>query len=195
MLQAIWLCCMGSEHSSETDPIAKRAAGPPVRAAASAGNNGQASRTSQTPQASSSQPSTQSNAKGASNAAAASGPSNAKVGSKPGPSATPSFAERLKTPNYLFYQNKLASSPNPSGTVERIHRDWFGDYALLEFHHGYIQVRFSCLMRLYLQFLTTALKIGGVLTRQLSKSGSSLFSSPAACRSTLVDWRRKKPSS
>lgn len=46
-----------------------------------------------------------------------------------------------KRKNYLFYQNKLASKPDPGGLIDEIHAEWFGQYRLLESHHGYIQVR------------------------------------------------------
>jgi len=46
-----------------------------------------------------------------------------------------------KGKNYLFYQNKIPSKPSPGGLISEIHQQWFGNYSLLEFHHGYIQVR------------------------------------------------------
>lgn len=41
--------------------------------------------------------------------------------------------------NLDFYQNRIASQPRPSATIEQMHQNWFGDYQLLEDHHGYIQ--------------------------------------------------------
>jgi hypothetical protein len=43
-----------------------------------------------------------------------------------------------KTRNVQFYKNLLASRPN-GGLIDDIHRDWFGNYSLLESHHGFIQ--------------------------------------------------------
>ena len=45
-----------------------------------------------------------------------------------------------KGTNYMFYQNRIVSKPNPGGNIEHIHKNWFGSYHLLETHHGYIQV-------------------------------------------------------
>lgn len=42
------------------------------------------------------------------------------------------------TQNLQFYKNLLRSRPN-GGLIDDIHRDWFGNYRLLEQHHGYIQ--------------------------------------------------------
>lgn len=40
--------------------------------------------------------------------------------------------------NVLFYTNKIRS--NPSGNfIDNIHKEWKGNYSLLEVHHGYIQ--------------------------------------------------------
>eukprot|EP01080_Neovahlkampfia_damariscottae_P000264 gene264-6679_t len=46
--------------------------------------------------------------------------------------------EISKTPNLVFYQNKIPSEPN-GDKIELIHKNWFGDYKRLEEHHGYIQ--------------------------------------------------------
>jgi hypothetical protein len=45
--------------------------------------------------------------------------------------------------NYLFYQNQIPSKPSPGGFIDDIHKNWFSDYRLLEYHHGYIQVCIS----------------------------------------------------
>eukprot|EP01114_Cavostelium_apophysatum_P010669 TRINITY_DN2472_c0_g1_i1.p2 TRINITY_DN2472_c0_g1~~TRINITY_DN2472_c0_g1_i1.p2 ORF type:complete len:303 (-),score=73.20 TRINITY_DN2472_c0_g1_i1:1210-2118(-) len=42
------------------------------------------------------------------------------------------------TTNLDFYSNKIASKPE-GDTIENIHKKWFGNYSLLEVHHGYIQ--------------------------------------------------------
>jgi len=42
------------------------------------------------------------------------------------------------TPNLDFYQNKTKSEPN-GDYIDIIHQKWFGDYYLLEAHHGFIQ--------------------------------------------------------
>jgi len=46
--------------------------------------------------------------------------------------------DKNQTKNLEFYQNKRSSKPD-GDTIENIHRKWFGNYALLESHHGYIQ--------------------------------------------------------
>ena len=56
-------------------------------------------------------------------------------------SATESLPLPCKGTNYLFYQNRIPSKPNPGGLIDHIHERWFGSYHLLETHHGYIQVR------------------------------------------------------
>jgi len=40
--------------------------------------------------------------------------------------------------NYKFYKGTIPSRPD-GGFVNEIHSSWFGNYALLEMHHGYIQ--------------------------------------------------------
>jgi len=40
--------------------------------------------------------------------------------------------------NYRFYTNKIPSSPD-GDYIDNIHKNWKGDYSLLEVHHGYIQ--------------------------------------------------------
>eukprot|EP01080_Neovahlkampfia_damariscottae_P006802 gene6802-10968_t len=45
--------------------------------------------------------------------------------------------EKNKSPNVLFYDNKMASIPH-GDTIENILK-WKGDYHTLEFHHGYVQ--------------------------------------------------------
>jgi len=40
--------------------------------------------------------------------------------------------------NLLFYSNQIESRPR-GALVEDMHRDWFGNYDLLEMHHGFIQ--------------------------------------------------------
>lgn len=40
--------------------------------------------------------------------------------------------------NVLFYENKIKSVPN-GDYIENILKEWWGDYARLEVHHGYIQ--------------------------------------------------------
>ena len=40
--------------------------------------------------------------------------------------------------NYLFYTNQIASRPS-GAKIDDIHRDWKGNYDLLEAHHSYIQ--------------------------------------------------------
>lgn len=42
--------------------------------------------------------------------------------------------------NYLFYQNRIPSQPKPGGLIDDIHKQWYANYSLLEYHHGYIQV-------------------------------------------------------
>lgn len=44
--------------------------------------------------------------------------------------------ERSK--NLRFYRNEIKSQPN-GDYIDNIHKNWFGDYKLLERHHGYIQ--------------------------------------------------------
>lgn len=41
--------------------------------------------------------------------------------------------------NLDFYLNRIPSAPSPSGTIDHILKHWYGDYDLLESHHGYIQ--------------------------------------------------------
>jgi len=41
-------------------------------------------------------------------------------------------------PNYLFYTNQINSKPD-GGTINAIHKNWYGDFNKLESHHGYIQ--------------------------------------------------------
>jgi hypothetical protein len=41
-------------------------------------------------------------------------------------------------PNYDFYTNKIKSQPN-GDFIDHIHKTWWYNYQLLEFHHGYIQ--------------------------------------------------------
>ncbi|KAK3103734.1 hypothetical protein FSP39_021458 [Pinctada imbricata] len=40
--------------------------------------------------------------------------------------------------NWQFYSNKIKSYPN-GDFIDEIHKSWWGDYKLLERHHGYIQ--------------------------------------------------------
>jgi len=40
--------------------------------------------------------------------------------------------------NLEFYSNKRSSKPD-GDTIENIHKKWWGNYGLLEAHHGYIQ--------------------------------------------------------
>ncbi|XP_053385212.1 opioid growth factor receptor-like protein 1 [Mercenaria mercenaria] len=40
--------------------------------------------------------------------------------------------------NYRFYMNQIPSKPD-GDFIDKIHIDWWGDYRLLEVHHGYIQ--------------------------------------------------------
>ena len=40
--------------------------------------------------------------------------------------------------NYEFYTNARVSEPS-GGLIDEIHSEWWGDYGLLERHHGYIQ--------------------------------------------------------
>ena len=40
--------------------------------------------------------------------------------------------------NLDFYLNGKASEPN-GDTIEGMHKHWWGNYKLLEKHHGYIQ--------------------------------------------------------
>ena len=42
--------------------------------------------------------------------------------------------EKNKSPNILFYENKMASIPH-GDTIENILTKWKGDYHTLEFHH------------------------------------------------------------
>jgi len=47
-----------------------------------------------------------------------------------------------KTKNLSFYRNEMKSKStgSPSGDyIDNIHKDWWGEYDLLEEHHGYIQ--------------------------------------------------------
>jgi len=43
--------------------------------------------------------------------------------------------------NYLFYSNQRSSCPD-GAFIDDLHKRWFGDYNLLEVHHGYIQFLF-----------------------------------------------------
>ncbi len=40
--------------------------------------------------------------------------------------------------NYKFYTNQISSHPD-GDYIDNIHRNWFGDYDRLEYHHGYIE--------------------------------------------------------
>ncbi|UJR27245.1 hypothetical protein I4U23_008540 [Adineta vaga] len=42
------------------------------------------------------------------------------------------------TDNLKFYTNKIPSHPD-GDYIDNIHKNWYGDYRKLEFHHGYIQ--------------------------------------------------------
>jgi len=46
--------------------------------------------------------------------------------------------DKSLTRNLEFYQNKRPSKPY-GDLIENIHKKWFGNYGLLEAHHGYIQ--------------------------------------------------------
>jgi hypothetical protein len=43
-------------------------------------------------------------------------------------------------PNVVFYRNQLASEPQ-GALVEDIHKNWDGNFELLEMHHGYVRAR------------------------------------------------------
>lgn len=43
-----------------------------------------------------------------------------------------------KMKNFQFYSNEIPSRPN-GDCIETIHKDWWGNYGLLESHHGFIQ--------------------------------------------------------
>jgi transposase-like protein len=40
--------------------------------------------------------------------------------------------------NYQFYTNQISSHPD-GDYIDNIHKEWFGKYRHLEYHHGYIQ--------------------------------------------------------
>ncbi|KAL9651685.1 hypothetical protein ABK040_009300 [Willaertia magna] len=65
--------------------------------------------------------------------------------------------------NYLFYTNQLKSQPN-GDTVDGIYNKWFGNFDLLEEHHGYIQYLFP-------------IRLGGMnaSSQPLTKHESELF--------------------
>lgn len=42
--------------------------------------------------------------------------------------------------NFLFYSNKVPSIPD-GDLIDNIHAKWFGNYRLLEAHHGFV---FDC---------------------------------------------------
>ncbi|PRP72764.1 hypothetical protein PROFUN_07664 [Planoprotostelium fungivorum] len=48
---------------------------------------------------------------------------------------TRSVTTAREGPNYLFYSNELASSPD-GALIDVIHKKWHGNYGLLEAHHG-----------------------------------------------------------
>lgn len=43
-----------------------------------------------------------------------------------------------KQPNVAFYSNQMPCIPH-GDFIDNIHKNWFGDYHTLEYHHGYIQ--------------------------------------------------------
>ena len=43
-----------------------------------------------------------------------------------------------RDPNVRFYRNELASRPR-GAPIDDLHKEWDGNYKLLEAHHGYIQ--------------------------------------------------------
>lgn len=144
MWQAFYECCIGGSASSETHSIAKSKSPAPVRSSANGAANGRDQNNAGSAQAGSSNTSVLNAKRGAAkNEEEESSSDPFAFGPSAGFPSTAGKQERPKMPNYLFYSNKLASSPNPSGTVTRIHSTWFGDYSLLEYHHGYIQARFS----------------------------------------------------
>jgi len=46
--------------------------------------------------------------------------------------------DKSQCKNIDFYSNKRPSKPD-GDTIENIHKKWFGNYGLLESHHGYVQ--------------------------------------------------------
>eukprot|EP00817_Percolomonadidae_sp_ATCC50343_P003952 CAMPEP_0117422576 /NCGR_PEP_ID=MMETSP0758-20121206/3387_1 /TAXON_ID=63605 /ORGANISM="Percolomonas cosmopolitus, Strain AE-1 (ATCC 50343)" /LENGTH=406 /DNA_ID=CAMNT_0005205277 /DNA_START=11 /DNA_END=1228 /DNA_ORIENTATION=- len=49
--------------------------------------------------------------------------------------------KKHKMPNYAFYTNKMPSIPQ-GALIDDIHKNWKDNFALLEYHHGYIQYLF-----------------------------------------------------
>ena len=48
---------------------------------------------------------------------------------------TRSLQQAMNGKNYLFYKNSWPSRPD-GDLVDNIHKNWFGNYDLLEAHHG-----------------------------------------------------------
>jgi len=51
---------------------------------------------------------------------------------------TRSVGTALHCKNFMFYSNQLASSPH-GDYIDNLHANWYGNWGLLEDHHGYIQ--------------------------------------------------------
>ena len=49
---------------------------------------------------------------------------------------TRSVKVALASNNYRFYANQIPSTPS-GDLIDVIHSNWFGNYGLLEAHHGY----------------------------------------------------------
>lgn len=80
--------------------------------------------------------------------------------------------------NYQFYTNTLKSFPN-GDFIDGIHTKWFGNWSLLEAHHGYIQWLFP-------------IREGGLNmeSQPLSKHESQLFRNDANILSRVKDSYR-----
>ena len=55
------------------------------------------------------------------------------------------------TKNKEFYKGEIKSTPD-GGYIDEIHKKWFGEYHLLEMHHGYIQWYFSPFFKMRINF-------------------------------------------
>ncbi|EFC44054.1 hypothetical protein NAEGRDRAFT_67958 [Naegleria gruberi] len=80
--------------------------------------------------------------------------------------------------NYNFYINKLRSRPQ-GDLIENIHKNWFGDWDLLEEHHAYIQYLFP----IRLQGMNAS-------SQPLTKHEASLLRSDAAVKARIIQSYR-----
>jgi hypothetical protein len=80
--------------------------------------------------------------------------------------------------NYDFYSNRMRSQPQ-GDLIDNIHTKWFGNWSLLEAHHGYIQWLFP-------------IREGGMNTdsQPMSKHEASLFRSDATILNRVVQSYR-----